>query len=232
MDKETAINKIRKCLALANSSEPNEAAAALRQAQKLMQQFGIDHPELVAAGFGEEWAKAGASKSPPTYEAQLAWIIGQAFACEPIFSPRVNQARTALVGGYAFVGAAPGPEVASYTFEVLRAKLAKARTAYMAGALKRYRKNKTAAADKFCEGWVRAVYSLVDVAEPGEEHAKALDAYVQRRGGTETLKSRSRELTTGGDGEGHQFVGYREGKQVKLHQGVGATKPGVAGLLV
>lgn len=231
MDKETAINKIRKCLALAGSSEPNEAAAALRQAQKLMQQFGIDHPELLAAGIGEEWAKAGASKSPPKYEAQLAWIIGQAFNCSPVFSPRVNTARTALVGGYVFIGAQPSPEVASYTFEVLRGKLTKARAAYIETALKRYRKNKTAAADKFCEGWVGAVYSLVNVTESTPEHVAALAAYMDRRGATATLNTRSRELTTGGSGYGHQFVGYAEGKKVELHKGVGGGQSGVAGLL-
>lgn len=32
MDKQTAISKIRKCMALAKSGEPHEAAAALRQA--------------------------------------------------------------------------------------------------------------------------------------------------------------------------------------------------------
>jgi hypothetical protein len=231
MDKETAINKIRKCLALAGSSEPHEAAAALRQAQKLMLQHGIDHPELLAAGIGEEWAKASASKTPPKYEAQLAWIIGQAFNCEPIFSPRVNKARTALTGGYVFVGAQPAPEVASYTFEVLRAKLTRARSSYMDVALKRYRKNKTAAADKFCEGWVRAVYSLVDIAEPTQEHTEALSVYIKRRGGTTTLATKSRELSTGSAGEGHKFVGYREGQKVELHQGVGVDKYAVAGLL-
>jgi len=121
--------------------------------------------------------------------------------------------------------------VASYTFEVLRGKLAKARSVYMAGALKRYRKNKTAAADKFCEGWVHAVYCLVDVAEPEPEHTKALAAYLQRRGATETLQPRSRELTTGGDGGDHRYVGYAEGKKIKLHQGVGTNPHGVAGLL-
>lgn len=231
MDKETAINKIRKCLALAGSSEPNEAAAALRQAQKLMQQHGIDHPALLAASIGEDWAKAGASKTPPRYEAQLVWIIGQAFNCEPVFSPRVNKARTALVGGYVFVGVQPAPEVASYTFEVLRGKLAKARATYMDIALKRYRKNKTAAADKFCEGWVRAVYALVDVAEPTPEHIQALAAYMQRRGGTTQLATKNRELTTGGAGEGHKFVGYREGKKVELHKGVGAGARATTALL-
>jgi hypothetical protein len=35
MDRETALTKIKKCLALAKSSNEHEAAAAMRQAQKL-----------------------------------------------------------------------------------------------------------------------------------------------------------------------------------------------------
>jgi hypothetical protein len=36
MDREKLMDKIQKCLRLAKSSEPAEAAAALRQAQKMM----------------------------------------------------------------------------------------------------------------------------------------------------------------------------------------------------
>ena len=36
MDKQKIIDKIKKCMALGNSSNANEAAAALRQAQKMM----------------------------------------------------------------------------------------------------------------------------------------------------------------------------------------------------
>ena len=41
MTRDEALDKIKKCLALAASPEAHEAAAALRQAQKLMAQFGL-----------------------------------------------------------------------------------------------------------------------------------------------------------------------------------------------
>ena len=39
--KDTALAKIKKCLALAASPNPHEAAAATRQAQKLMAEYGL-----------------------------------------------------------------------------------------------------------------------------------------------------------------------------------------------
>ena len=46
MDKDDILRKIEKCLALAKSSEPAEAAAALRQAQALMREHGYRNWKL------------------------------------------------------------------------------------------------------------------------------------------------------------------------------------------
>src|SRR5512138_3426898 len=45
MDRNKAIERIRKCLALSKSPNEHEAAAALRQAQKLMQSHDISADE-------------------------------------------------------------------------------------------------------------------------------------------------------------------------------------------
>ena len=41
MDKNKAIEKIKKCLALGKSANEHEAAQALKQAQALMREYGI-----------------------------------------------------------------------------------------------------------------------------------------------------------------------------------------------
>ena len=123
MDKQTAISKIKKCLALAKSSEPHEAAAAMRQAQKLIEQFGIEHPELLAAGVSEEWSKSAATQRPVRYEVSLAFTVARAYGCELVFSRRLNAAGTDIDGGYTFVGIDPDPEIAQYTFDVLARQL-------------------------------------------------------------------------------------------------------------
>lgn len=49
MDKKAAIEKIRKCLALAKSANEHEAAAALRQAQALMRKYGVEDGDILMA---------------------------------------------------------------------------------------------------------------------------------------------------------------------------------------
>ena len=46
MDQEKIIDKIKKCLALAKSDNPHEAATALRQAQKLMEQHNLTEQDI------------------------------------------------------------------------------------------------------------------------------------------------------------------------------------------
>lgn len=222
MDKKTAINKIRKCLALAKSGEPHEAAAALRQAQKLMEQHGVEHPDLLAAGVAEEWTKSCSSKVPPRWEVALASVVAVAFGCDFIFSRRVNSAETRIVGGYVFICAAPAPEVASYTFTVLSRQLKKARVEYIRVALKRHRKNKVAAADQFCVGWVRAVRGLIASVAPTADLVKAIEAY-KRANYAETTKlaSRDRQLT-GPRTRDHAVYGFIAGQHAQLNRGVGA----------
>lgn len=58
MTRDEALQKIKKCLALAASPEQHEAAAAMRQAQKLMQQFGLSEVDVSLADVSEAGQKA------------------------------------------------------------------------------------------------------------------------------------------------------------------------------
>lgn len=226
MDKKTAIDKVRKCMALAKSGNPHEAAAAMRQAQKLMEKFGIEHPELLAAGVSEEWAKSGATKTPTRYEVVLASAVASAFACEIVFTRKLSGTGMNIDGGYAFIGVAPSPEVASYTFAVLLRQLKRARKEYMATALKRHAKNKTAAADLFCEGWVVAVRNLIAQVAPTPEQKEAIDCYM-RVNYAQTSECQPRDPQGGNRmaAYSHSSRGYVEGKKATLNRGVGTMRP-------
>ncbi|MFZ6675403.1 DUF2786 domain-containing protein [Undibacterium sp. Xuan67W] len=220
MDKDTAIKKIRKCMALAKSSNPNEAATALRQAQKLMEEFGVEHPELLAAEVSSEFAKSTCLKSPPRFETVLAETIAKAFACELIFSYQLNRTKFEMEGGYLFIGVSASPEVAKYTYTVLRRQLAKARADYIKTALKRYKK-KTNAADTFCEGWVWSVTSKIVAMVPAQEQKQAITAYMGiHHVTTKSLQTRDTKNTH--TSMKHSSNGYIEGKSVTLNRGVGA----------
>lgn len=222
MDKETAIRKILKCLALGKSSEPHEAARAMEQASALMKQFDIDHPALLASGISEQCAKSRASRKPPKYEAALASIVGDKFSCQILFRTVQSSSRK-IIGNYVFVGASTSSSVASYTFEVLARRLAAARTEYMKTRLTRYTKNKIAAADQFCLGWVHAVSKAIGATDKDESANLAITAYMDRTYSNLTdMKSTSRALTNKTDASLHISNGWREGKKERVHQAVNA----------
>ena len=54
MDRARLLEKIQKCLALSASPEPHEAAAALRQAQKLAASYNVTDAELGLASYASE----------------------------------------------------------------------------------------------------------------------------------------------------------------------------------
>ncbi|MBR8084711.1 DUF2786 domain-containing protein [Burkholderia vietnamiensis] len=225
MDKKTAIEKIRKCLALSKSSEPHEAAAALRQAQKLMEQFGIDHPELLAAGASEEWSKSGAARRPVRYEVALASVVAGAYGCELLFTRQINSTCTDIVGGYTFVGVAPASEVAKYTFDVFARQLRVARRDYIQTKLRRCGpKNKTARADEFCEGWVYAVRMQLQDAVRTVEHTAMIDAYMRaHHAQVREFEPRTRDVSGRRTTDDH-WHGIEQGRSAVVRPGVAAPE--------
>jgi len=216
MDKDTALRKIQKCLALAKSSEPHEAARALAQAQTLMRQHDIDHPELLAAGVTEEQAPSRAVKTPPQYEVDLAIVVGRGFGCEVLRQRGWSNGKA--TGHYNFVGRGHASEVAAYTFAVLARKLQASRVEYARTKLIRYRKNKVAAADEYCAGWVRAVAKHVLPANLAEDEQLAIDAYVNLHNpNMSACKTIRRELANAERGAQHYSQGWRDGGREQVH---------------
>ena len=61
MDKNKALEKIKKCLALSRSANENEAAQALKHAQALMAQYGLNQADVDLSEIGEVGRDAGKS---------------------------------------------------------------------------------------------------------------------------------------------------------------------------
>lgn len=84
-DRQRILDKIQKCLALAKSANAHEAAAAMRQAQKLMQIHQIDLSEV-----GVEFSKVEVpiqvnKKKTPEHLVRLVNIIQRAFAVRALY---------------------------------------------------------------------------------------------------------------------------------------------------
>ena len=218
MDKDDILRKIEKCLALAKSSEPAEAAAALRQAQALMREHGVSQLEAQAIGARECSVKAAAA-SPSRHEAYLAGLVADAFGCELILA-----SGGILSGGvvWLLVGCSPNVEVAQYTLQVLLRLMARARAEHIKAKLKRCgpRTRRLVPMPSARAGSRRS--PLVPRMESSGDQKAAIEAHMQlNHPNLGKFTPRSRDA--GARGWADQVAGHRAGAGVQLHQGVGAS---------
>lgn len=173
---EKILDKIKKCLALASSGNEHEAAAALRQAQKLMQAHGLTDQDVLAAQAGESGVKAGAAVKPSAWEAALALEVGEAFGCQVLFSTRSG-------GCWVYIGVGAAPEVCGYAFAVLLRQVRRARSDYISNALKRVKRatTKTRRADLFCEGWIQTAASKLTTWDATPDQEEKVQAFISVR---------------------------------------------------
>lgn len=114
VDMERILDKIKKCLALAGSDNPGEAANALRQANGLMRKHGITESQVKLAE-----VKSVEGKAPPARDraSRLAAMVATAFAC------RLIMQHPSRGGAFEFIGKGHCPELAHYTYSVLWRRL-------------------------------------------------------------------------------------------------------------
>jgi hypothetical protein len=168
MDHKKALDKIKKCLSLANSSNPHEAAAAMRQARALMEKYQLEQSDVDMIDIEEHGTRSGSKMKPVQWEANLAGTVAKAYACRLLFM--------AGIGEWRFIGEMA--ELAGYTMTVLLRQVRQARRDYISQALKRCKSTtKTKRADQFCEAWVWGVSSKVSEFA-GAEPSAATDAYM------------------------------------------------------
>lgn len=214
-NKDKIISKVRKCLALSKSANANEAATALRQAQALMDQHGIDESDVLAAEAREAAASSTSIARPPAWESFLVSVVGDAFCCNPIYSQGIPR------GEWIFVGIGPKSEVAAYAFDVLLRQLKSARSAYIMEKLQRCKRaTKTRRGDEFCIGWIHAVRASVRVFARSEEDDAIVNAYLAKRFKNALVPVDARHAK-GGRNFGDALAGHRAGRDVTLNHGVG-----------
>lgn len=177
MDRETTIRKIKACLRLAKSSNANEAATALRQAQALMDQIGVDehNPELLGVNEASEPMNA---RRPASWEAILIRVIADAFGCERFYDNEWIAHRRKYKYSVKFVGLYHRAEVAAYTFAVLRRQCRRARVEYLKTLRRIVRKNKIQKADVFCLAWVNEVADKISAFELVDEERRIVKGYL------------------------------------------------------
>ena len=212
--KNKILEKIKKLLRLAKSSNPNEASLALSRAQKLMEEHGIgaDAPELSGVCDATITSQIKA-QTPPRYIGYLAQSIKLVFGCDFYFRPTFTQ--MVIV----FIGHDQRPEIAGYVYTVLERQLTKARKEYLSGLSKKMKRtNKTARADQFCEGWTIGVHNKIKAFALSPEELNQIEAFKSN-----VVLECSHARAAKGKGQSHaeaRHQGYEASKDVTLNHGV------------
>ncbi len=174
MDRSRVVEKICKCLRLAESCNANEAAAALRQAQRLMRKYGITEDLVRAAPVAESAVAASERYTPPFWLLALAEVVANAFACR-VFVARAFGRRTEL----RFIGLGAGPEIAGYTFEVLHRHLRRARRRFMEELGEVDEQERVRRGNVFAQAWLFRVARQVARFAGDDEARQAIDSYIK-----------------------------------------------------
>lgn len=213
MNRETAIRKVRACLRLSKSANPHEAARAMRQAQALMREHGLSEHDVETDPIDVATAKTRQqSQNAPGHVVVLANIIASAMACKAIF----GDARDVL-----FFGQGANPQIAAYTFDVLRRQMERQASAHVSRVRKAsVRRARTRA---FGVGWVQAVvdaYGSTPALPPGLSDRIA--SHVRERYGRtstdvrkEPARLRAYDLA----------AGWIAGRGAKVNPGVSGSGP-------
>lgn len=208
------LDKIKKCLALSQSSEPHEAAAALRQAQKLMEIHGVSQLQLKLADIGEARVQSRASATKPKdWETGLLALVGKAFGCKMMWDSGYPY------GHFIYIGLKQQVTLAEYTFMVMQRKLMRGRAEFVAGLPTFNRATKTVEADGYCKGWVSAVSKTVHAFALTKETEAMIDEVKDRRSAGKEQEVQERQAGTHG-----LRAGFEAGTAESIHRPMAEQK--------
>ncbi|MCX2684048.1 DUF2786 domain-containing protein [Pseudomonas sp. DCB_AW] len=193
---ERVIRKIKRCLALSKSSNENEAATAMRQAQALMREYRLTELDVRLSDVDEVQSEKSRAHRRPTWDRHLSAIVARVFSCRPLSYRHWCGTSGRMVERALFVGVTPAPQIAMYAYEALLAKLTQARLDYVS----RVRSGKSrstyspeTAGDHFAIAWVSAVHGKIHELVPRGEEDLAIEQH-SKGSGLVAVESRDNAL--------------------------------------
>jgi hypothetical protein len=213
---EKILEKIKKCMALANDKHAteNEAAVALKQAKALMDEYQITDVDLVLSNVKEYGINV--AKMLPQWHWNLIHTCGDLFNCHPYQIKR--EGKKAQIK---FIGVGSNAEMCTYAYDVLIRQLKRARLFFIKNKLNRVKitKNKTYRADQFCLGWVSSVRALLtDFIHKNEEQADLIKQYIDQRFNFVPAKMRDvKNISKHVINDSDHYAGFNAGKHAQLH---------------
>lgn len=167
---ENILKRIQKCLRLSESDNAGEAAAAIRQARKLMEKYGVSMEDVQMSDIVEK--VAGKVKTHAKWYAYLMSLIHQ------VFGVRVVSRGDDIT----FIGSIGKVRVAIYVYSLILRQIMHDRKKYLEAFTYTTltRKKKINMGDLYCEAWLYAVEQRV--RDLFVEEDEALKAHMKKYG--------------------------------------------------
>lgn len=186
--REKRLDKIRKCLRLAKSSNPNEAASALRQAQAMMRELGIeDEAEVGMEPTTGEVLITKEAFGGCAYLSNLCGLIRRTFGVDCVWEPGNGISRTRA--NVRYIGPRSRVMMAIYAHRVID------RAVFFAWKEVRDVFNQAPGArQNFRLNFLDAIEDKVSRLAPTEVETKAIERYKVKEYGTDLTKTKSKTL--------------------------------------
>lgn len=166
---ERIIRKIKRCLALSKSSNENEAAIAMRQAQALMREHRLSEADVQMSDVGEVESSHSRPTRRPLWDQHLSSMVAKVFGCKSLRYQHWCEVKQRRVERATFVGVTPTQHIALYAYESLLIKVTIARKEYAASVRSgrcRSAYSAETAGDHFAVAWVGEVYNKLQALVP------------------------------------------------------------------
>jgi len=219
MDRAKALTLLKKCLALSKSPEPNEAAAAMHHAQKLMAKFGLEQDDVEAAEYGSEKVSCPiqANVKLPMHLTKLVWLINNAFAVTAVVEREMRISDESFAIRY--FGPLSRIQLAAYTHTVIYRAMNASWTKYLAE--KPFLKKEKGARMGFFLGWLDAIEEQVTALAMTDDERKRTDVVKSNHYGKDLVKGKTSNMRVAGD---TVTAGERAGAGFALHRPMQADK--------
>lgn len=150
-------------MALSKSSNPGEAATALKQAIKLAEMHNINIDQLKFSDVNSFNLKKQ-NKKIASHEQFLISTILTSFNCEALMVTTISGYE------YKFIGIGNKPEIAAYVFKTLMHKLKQKRSSYIKNLNNKSKSQKSYQGDVFSFGWITQMKNKIEsFANPEEK---------------------------------------------------------------
>lgn len=176
--REKLISRLKKCLALSASPEPHEAAAALRQAQKLMRELDLTEADLLGLELADALVKTREGFGACRTMNFLTSIVMEAFGVQCIYERNPGTANRLNVR---YVGPRDRVLLAEYSHRVIWRAMQGAWDNFL--TQRPWLKGDGGKRQAFHLGWLVGVREKVEAIVPPEEETAAVNRWIVQRYG-------------------------------------------------